>query len=665
MDRAKRIRRKRSKRQSLLWNALDRFTAFLYALFVFGRLGDSMSSEDTYCKRSFLAQSFSNRNKLNIKLTSLGIAGALQRNVIVRMLAAFGRFLAYLKLNVYGIFFTFYGVTSGLVHYITMIINGQNITSSQNMGVIISSFSIVFCSIPLLFSSQTATGAIAKSKMMSKVVLDFFDIPEEKLKNNKLYGGKQYVFFALILSIGFGVLSYLLSPWYMPILLLSLIAVYLIFSNPEAGVILTIAAVPLLQYLEVARAGLLIMIAITSLSYLSKLVQRRRSISLSPELTMAALFCAFIFAASLFTAGGAQVTWDAISFVLIIGGGFFLTFNLITSKKAIGICTKTLTVVLVAYSVVGIWNGFYNGILHRISDPVSEQLSDISENVNVLAIFSVGEVFGIMAVLVFPIIFAYALRQKSAKGVSLMIIAAAVTLIACWMCTSYEIVVALLLEGLIFWLLYSHRSLTVIIIAAIPISIAVMLYEYVIDHFGWPNISMILAEYMPASLHSTSVNNEAVKALFSIWSDGNFLGIGPGAHAIETVLAHYTETVTYSEVHSASLWMQILCSAGFFGLVSFLVFIGFIFKRSFRCFARASQNNGQGMGVALLCGILISLILGTVTNIWHNELMLYVFWVNAGLLLSYIRNHDNDAARRAADLTSTPQSADAEVSFYT
>ncbi len=665
MDKEKRVKRRKSKRPSLIWGLIDRFTAFLYSLVVFGRMGDSMSNDSTYCKRSLLAKTFSQRSRFDKKLESLGLAEALQRNPIVRMLAAIGRFFMCLRLNVYGIFFTFYGLTSALIHYILMLINNRNIMNSDNLGLIISSAAITVCSVPLLFSSQTVMGAIAKSRIMSKVVLDFFDIPEEKLRDVKQYGGTLHILFAIISAIVFGLLAYFLTPWYMPFVILCIMGMFLVFSNPEAGVILTIAAVPFFQYSGYTRVGLLIMICITSLSYIFKLIQRRRSVSLSPELTMVLLFCAFILASSLFTRGGSEVMWDAVSRILMICGGFFLTFNLITSKKAIRICTKTLTVVLLAYSLIGIWDGFYNGISDRISDPVTEQLTDISSKVDVFEMFRVGDAFGVLAVLVFPLIFAYLIRQKSAKRVSMMLIASIVTIVACWMCTSYEIVLALIFECALFWLLYSHRSLTAVIVAAIPISICAILYKYAIVYFSWPNISEILAEYMPASLSATSANNEVVRVVLDMISDGNLTGIGSGAHAIEVLLPKYSSILTYSEVYSASVWMQILCSAGVFGLLSFVVFIGFLLKRSFRCFAKSYQRQDQGIGIALLCGITVSLLLGMVTNIWINEIMVYVFWVNVGLLLSYIRASDGEYAKHQASLVHTSTGTDTELVFHT
>ncbi len=663
MNKGKIIKQRKSHRGSLIWAMLNSFTAFLYSLFIFGRVGEHLSSRNTYCKRSLLAHSFSGTKTEAHTEWHLLFAAAFQKNGIVRFLSRIGRLVSCLKVNIYGTFFAIYGITAGLVCYITTLINGQSVFEDGNLQFIATSAAISICAIPLLFSGQSATKAIAKSRVMRRVALDFLDIPEEKLEGDVQYGGKQYALVAVISAIVCGTLTYLFGVWYMIIATLAIIGLYLVFSSPEVGVILTIAAIPFLQYGSVTKTGVVIMILVTSLAYGVKLIQRRRAMTLSPELVMALLFCGFTFAASLFTAGGAQVTWDAISQIIIIVGGLFLTSNLITSRKRIDICAKTLTSVLVVCAVIGIWDGFYHGISHRISDRVGEQLFDIS-SMDVMAVLEGGTVFGIMAVLAFPMLFAYAAKQKSVKGIAAMIIASLITFVACWLCSRYEIVVALIIECVLFWLLYSHRSLAVMIIAAIPISIAAILYPYAIQHLGWPNFTAILAEYMPTGLYSTAINTEASMAMLEMFFGGNILGIGAGQGALEAVLPQFSELVSASEAYGSSLWMNVLCSSGIFGFAAFLIFIGFLIRRSFGCFSASDRDENQSLGIALLCSVCVALMLGMITNVWANGGMMYLFWVNVGLLIAHIRVLDSERARRSASFADSVQSADTEVKFY-
>lgn len=662
MNKGRNMRVARRGKGSFLWQTVDRFTAFLYSLFIFGRFGESLASQDTYCKRSYLAKRFSGRSDKSKKF-SLTLSESISKTLVFRALSALRGYIAFLKLNVYGTFFAFYGLTAALVYIISMLIRGQNIWKLDNINLVVSALSVMILALPLLFSSHTATGAIAKSRFARRFILDFLDIPEEKLKSSKAYGGKEHVLFAVIFGLIFGGATYFMGPWYLPAAFAVLIGLFAIFVNPESGIILTVTAIPFFQFAGVMRTGLVIMILITSVAYVCKIAQRRRKITLSPEICMVLLFCAFIIASSIFAHGGKAVMWDAVSYVIIILGGFFLTYNLITSQKGIKICTKTMMLALVVCAFVGIWNGFYNGISHRLSDPVTEQLTNMSK-VDIMAMFDSGWVFGIMAVLIFPLLFAYITKQKSAKGISAMMIACILVGIACWMCTRYEIVIALLVESIVFWLLYSHKSLTAIIIAAIPVTTVILLYPYAVANWHIPDIARILTENMPASSQNSAVNTEAVKVVFSIIFNGNIAGIGAGDQAIRAVLPTYTSSLSYSDIYGASVWLQILCWSGIFGFISFIVFIGFVIKRSFRCFARPYQKEYQGIGIALFSAIVLSLVLGLISNIWVNDGMMYLFWINAGLLLSHIRSADNELEKRTAGFAGTSDTSDTEIIFY-
>jgi Kef-type K+ transport system membrane component KefB len=201
-------------------------------------------------------------------------------------------------------------------------------------------------------------------------------------------------------------------------------------------------------------------------------------------------------------------------------------------------------------------------------------------------------------------------------------------------------------------------------IAAVPVAIVVLLYPYAVSNWHWPDIARILKEYMPASSQNSAVNTEAASVVLSIIFGGNIFGIGAGDQAIRAVLPAYTSAVSYSDIYSASVWLQILCWSGIFGFVCFVVIIGFIAKRSFRCFARSYQKEYQGVGLALFSAILLSLILGLISNIWVNEGMMYLFWINVGLLLSHIRNADSEREKRIAFFADCNDSSDTELIFY-
>lgn len=650
----------KKQRGSAIWNAVNTFTAFLYSFFTQGRLSDRLSSTNTLCKRSFLAHSFVGLSEKTRKESAGAVSSFFERSRLPQIFTFIKRLLLSLKLNVYGTFFTFYGFAASVVYFLSVIVNGA---TAANEYVIITAVIIMLCAMPLLFTSQAVANAIMNSKIMRSVSLDFLRIPPEKLNIKKQYGGTGYVFFSAIIGMTLGALTYFLHPIFIPLLILCAILLCVIFSHPEAGVIITFAAVPFLQYVDNAKSVLLFMIVSTLIAYVFKVIGRRRTFALSPESTMVLIFCAFIIAAALFSAGGARTLADSVSTVIMIMGGFFLTYNLICSRELLSLCVKTLSISFVILSFVGLWNGFYNGISDRIMDDFSQKIAPIADN-NLLYLADSGAIFGMFAVLIFPILMSHMTNRKKAVDIAVSAVFCIVAVVAAWMCSHYEIIVALAIEIAIFWLMYSHRSLTIAIFAAIPIAIVLILYPYAVEYFNWPDISEMLMEYMPASFADASIHHEVIKGTMDMLADGNLSGIGAGEHAFKTIFPVYSNAVSANAEDPSSLVMQILCWSGVFGLVTFAVFMVFVIKRSLGYFVDPYKKNIKGTAVALFCGIMTAILLGGVYSIWLDERVLYLFWACAGLLMGYIRfGRDSEEAKRVR-LSNSANATDVELIFY-
>ncbi len=654
------IRKMRPKRRkSLLWGLADRLTAMIYSFFVNGRAGAMLSSNDTMCKRSFLATAFAKKkNKANSFLRYP--EALMERSVSSRTLVFVRTFLASLKLNVYGMFFAFYGLISGIVHIIPAFINGF---SSFDEYTVIASGIFVLCSTPLLFSSQSAVEALSNSRFIGGFILNVLCVPKESLKVRKQYGGTVCMFVSSILAMVLGGLSIFTHPLFIPIVVSCLMAVFLVFAFPETGIIITLAALPFMQYLPGPHIVLFIMILITSVSYFCKVFQRKRSFSLSPEITMVMLFCGFIIAGGMFSYGGGKTLADSIAAAVYILGGFLLTYNLASTEKMLSACMKTVTTSFLILCLVGIWESVYNGISTRIIDSFSPTISTITEE-NILYILDNGVVFGMFAVLVFPMLFAYIIKRKSVQGAAAITVLGVILVAAAWMCSHYEIMAALVIECVIFWFIFSHKTMTAVIFAIIPIGIIAMLYPYAVTYLGWPNISYILMEYMPAGIPNAELHTSVSADVIKMLSDGNLFGMGAGEHAFISVFPSYASTASLGAEQPMSLWLQILCWSGIFGAAAFAVFLVFLMKRSLGFFISAEKKEQRSKALALYCGIVAALLLGCVYGIWVDVRVLYLFWVCTGLLMGYVRVGDADMETRRYEFKTSSDATDVEVVFY-
>ncbi len=651
---------KQKKRRSLIVGAINRFTAFIYSFFANGRIGEMLSSENTLCKRSYLANSFNKEKKKAQNVLLKYPETVMEQGLASRSIVFFRGFMASLKLNVYGMFFTFFGFASCIALMIPALIEGF---SAINEYAIIKAAIITLCSIPMLFSSKSAAEALMDSKVMKRIVLDIMCIPPEKMKIQRRYGGTGYTFISAIVAMALGALSYFIDPMVVPIVFICLVAVLVIFSSPEAGVLITLALTPFLQYMSYPKMVLLIAILLTAISYFCKVFQRRRTLSLSPEISMVLLFCGFILVAGAFSAGGLVTMLDSFYSVVIILGGFMLTYNLINTQKMLSACLKTLTVSFLFLCMMGIWESVLYGISNRIIDSVNPNISQITGE-NVFYIADKGIIFGLFAVLLFPMLFSYMINRKTAKGRALVVIFGMITVIAAWMCSHYEIIVALALECVLFWFFYSHKTMTAVIIASIPVAIIALLYPYAIRYWNFPDISSILMEYMPASISASKTHIAVIGDVIEMLKDGNILGIGAGDHAFAVIFPAYSSEASRGAEHPMSLWLQVLCWSGIFGFVAFMIFVVFLVKRSLG-FIRSNYNKElRAKAMALFSGIIVAFLFGSVYSIWVDEKVLYLFWACVGLLMSYVRLGKKQESVRWGEFRSGQNEKDVELVFY-
>ena len=653
---------KHKKRRSVIISAINWFTACIYSFFSNGRIGNTLSSDDTLCRRSYLAYFFNKRKKRAQRVLLKYPEVVMEKGLVSRYVVFFRSFMASLRLNVYGMFFTFFGFSSCIALMIPAITEGF---SAIDEYAFIRSAIITLCSVPMLFSSKSATEALIESKMMKRLVLDILCIPAEKLKIQKRYGGTVYIFVSAIIGMAFGVLSYFLdvSPIVMPGAVLCLIAILAVFSSPETGVLITLALTPFMQYMSSPKLVLLITISVTAISYLCKVFQRRRPMSLSPEITMVLLFCGFILTAGTFSVGGMRTFIDSVITVVIILGGFLLTYNLINTPKMLSASLKTLTFSFLVLCMIGIWESVFYGISNRIIDSVSPNISQITEE-NILYLTDNGIIFGLFSVLIFPILFSYIVNRKSVKSASLMGILCITAIIAAWMCSNYEIMVALVLEFVIFWFLYSHKTMTSFIIACIPVGIAILVYPYAVKYLGLPDISRILMEYMPASISGSSMHTSVLGDVATMLKDGNLLGIGAGDHVFSVLFPAYASDASIGAEHPMSLWLQLLCWSGIFGFIAFSIFVIFLVKRSLGFIRDPYDKELRCKTMSLFCGIVAALFFGCVYCIWIDERVLYLFWACVGLLMSYIRLGKEQESARWGGFKNTANEKDIEIVFY-
>ena len=142
--------------------------------------------------------------------------------------------------------------------------------------------------------------------------------------------------------------------------------------------------------------------------------------------------------------------------------------------------------------------------------------------------------------------------------------------------------------------------------------------------------------------------------------DGNWSGIGVGDEVFEVYYHTYSDAAFGEMIGTGNEWMRIICWSGVGGLIAFAgLFILITLKAVGRVVTSATSTSRANM-LALMCGIVGSMLLGTVSCIWTDIRMIYLFFVCCALLAGYLQDYRNEEKRRSLSFNDYDDAKDIE-----
>ena len=645
------------KSRSFVVHSLNKMFLLIYSFFAKCSLIKNVTSNDNLYNEGVVVSMLKPKTSAGKRSTVCGASVLLEKSKSLNVINKISAWLASLAVNVYGTFLFTYSLISLFVYYIKIVINDQ---ISNGTSVILTSAVILVCSIPMVITPKSVVNVVSGSSIGRKIALKFFAIPEEKLRPRKAIGGSEYVFSAIVLAILFGALTFLVHPAYAIVLLGVLVAICLISANPETCVLATIATVPFLQYVQPADEILGLLILMGSISYLDKMLRKKRTRYPSLEGILVILLCGFVLVAGVLSLGGNETAAQSVNTALVISGGFFLTYNLVRGKERIDTAVRILFTSFVIITLSGIWNMFYNAVVERNIYSLQDEVAPIFEN-NVIYIADNATVFSALAVLLLPMMFANITRQKSFKSRMLAIILAFAAVVATYVYGTYEAVVAVSVECLIFLLMYSHKTLTAMLIALIPISACIIVYPYLMSRFGLPGLLDMIRSLLPLNDPGSAYGVENAECVLDIIKNGNWSGIGVGDKVLEIYYHAYSGNAYGEMIGTGSEWMRLICWGGIGGISTFVGLFVLICLKAVGRVTIADKSMSRSNMLALLCGVIGSILLGTVSCIWTDVRMMYLFFVCCALLAGYINDYRNDEKRVSLSYNNCDDAKDIEI----
>ncbi|MBP5206874.1 MAG: hypothetical protein J6330_00280 [Clostridia bacterium] len=296
---------------------------------------------------SFAAMLTGQKNAVTDAFSSLRdmICRAFTENPVKKAVTSYISGLLYMRTRDVGIYLFSSGLYAVIEYFI---IKYAIISRDLPDNVLYGGIGVMILSL-FFFSGKALCVTLAKNPILSFLTFDLIGADRDALKPAE--PKKKNASAALLFGMLTGVLAFLIPPHRVVLLLFCLVIFCTVFFKPESGVVLTVAAVPFLQLRQ-----LLILCAITTVSYLIKTLRRKRELRFRPIDISVMILAAFTLFGKLVTSGDGSGT---DSLYLIGLAGYFICRNLLCKREWLSRALHAAALSSAAVSVFGLLFYFF------------------------------------------------------------------------------------------------------------------------------------------------------------------------------------------------------------------------------------------------------------------------------------------------------------------
>ena len=558
---------------SAILGALDRLSAFLYKQLsesFFGKLFTSYGALENKRKRGLFASLFKkDKRKKMLARVRYAIARAFERSSLLAFVSGLFEYFLGCRLKVYGLFLLPFGIYTSLIYVVKKY---AFYLETENVDILYFGIAMLVISLLLIPSSQTLAEALESSRIMKYILSDTLGIRMENIsKKRAKKGGSSVLFF--VLGVVAGILTLFVSPFAMLGFIITLVVLGLVFSYPEAGVLVLVFISPFAVFVPYLTGFLVAAVLATMLSYMIKLVRGKRTFSFELVDFAVALFSVLILFGGIASAAPTESVKTGITLVCLMLI-YFLTVNLMRTKLWLKRVISVLTAAATAVSLYGIW--LYRGVE---ANAVSGRMASP---------FLLAEYI----IMVIPFAFAVFLHSHKA-GTKIVYFVSAVSMILCLVYAhSRSAWIGMIVGLLVFLLIYSRHTLYYVGIAAAVISFVSFMLPYGV-----------------------------VQRIINVLSISTYT---------ESFRAHAKESLTRT-------MGDFLPELGVIGLILFALVLFFFLQNAFEYTKNTSDKRSKLMCAAGLSSVISVLVQGALDRILHDYHVFFVFWVAIALVCAYRR----------------------------
>ncbi|MBQ9151618.1 MAG: hypothetical protein IJX72_05150, partial [Clostridia bacterium] len=275
MEKTKKQKQPNKRRNSMLWDGLNRGTAWLYSVLAGSFLGRIFTGYRKIDDRLAKGRRYPGRHRCTpMSPARLRLVRTVESSWLFGGMRALLSLLLYCPTAYYGLFGLFYGLMGVLFYFAVPLVTDALILSTTHLVI---SAVIAILSAPLILTAKPLAISLGASTVCRLIFVRFLGIPQDRLQGDYSKAPRIGYYIACFLGLAGAVGALFISPLVLPLSLVAIGLLGMIFTYPETGVVLSTVTLPAVwldrRFLILAVA----LILLTWCSYAVKLLFLHRT----------------------------------------------------------------------------------------------------------------------------------------------------------------------------------------------------------------------------------------------------------------------------------------------------------------------------------------------------------------------------------------------------
>ena len=546
-----------------------------------------------------------------------------------------------------GVFFLSIGLLLAVVTWLVASVWQQTALDGFRLY---SAFAAVLVGVILFFSVRSVGYSLTKSVLLRRLIFGALGLSEDTLKDIPEEGKENYAV-AVLLGMALGTASALSPPFTVLLSAVGALGMLMILTTPEAGIALLVLFAPFVGFVPHAALWLGLGAFLVILGYFFKILRGTRTFRMEIQDLVMLLLLVFTLLTAVSAAGKSAVGGTLLAALMI--ALYFPIVNMISTPHWLSRVRRLMLIAATAAALVGLFQFVFAMVMAAQG---AGGISVSAAGRAVRAGFADHGAFAYFMVLAFPFALHVFLRTKAQyrvlAGFACVTIATAVILTfvqSAW--------IAILVEIVVFVLLYERRSFPYIVIGAL-LSPAIF---FIIPASARARIGAAMRASADISGARTGVAGDLASRILFEKGTG-FFGRGIGAlhilfgmgyGGLETVCVLYTREPAAQVISTFNFWLYRLLEGGVIGVLLPVVFFVLLLQNCFSLLRHAKDTGGTVAPITWVSLVFGVFAISLYRYSWHDPAALLLFIAAVSLITAGARN------RRANEslIFDTPQSA--------